>query len=247
VTPAVEVAVDPTSAPWRALETAPVDRRPADAPDTTDRQSPGLALGWPTLVAIGAAIALIAAAFALALGTGSGEVRISGGTSLASGDEASSIAPSRDGELVVEIAGAVARPGVYRLPAGSRVGDLVDAAGGYGPRVDADRTSLELNLAARLTDGDRVRVPSRDDSPLTVPPGGAASGGGGQGDHEGTIDLNSATSAQLESLPGIGPVTAGKIISAREEQPFASVEDLRSRKLLGPKTYEGIRELVTVR
>jgi competence protein ComEA len=152
-------------------------------------------------------------------------------------------------EIVVAVAGCVARPGVYRLAAGSRVADAIAAAGGFGPRVAAARVDAELNLAAVLHDGERVSVPSRDDSAGAVGAGTngpAASGGPASSVGDRLIDLNHATQAQLESLPGIGAVTAGKIIASRDEAPFRTVDDLRARKLVGEKTFEKLRPLVTV-
>ena len=173
---------------------------------------------------------------------------VAGGEPLSSSSGDVALPPGGRSELVVEIVGAVTRPGVYRLPAGTRIGDLVDAAGGYSPRVDVDRASRDLNLAALLADGDQVRVPSRDDAAVAVGTAGPAAPGGGAlpGGSGGLVDLNAATSAELEALPGIGPATAGKIIAAREEQPFTTVDELRSRGVLGEKTFEKVRDLVVV-
>jgi competence protein ComEA len=137
--------------------------------------------------------------------------------------------------VVVEVVGAVARPGIVRVPAGARVGDAISAAGGFGPQVDAVAVAARLDLAAPVTDGGRIVVPARGD-----PSAGSTTGTADQ------LDLNTASAAELEALPGIGEVTAAKIIDARADAPFASVDDLRTRGLVGEKTFERIRDLVTV-
>lgn len=148
------------------------------------------------------------------------------------------------GVVVVDVTGAVTRPGVYRLPAGSRVGDAIDAAGGFSPRVDANRVATALNLAATLADGSQLHVPARGESLPGGAGGGPSSGASGAG--SGTVNLNTASQSELEALPGIGPVTAAKIIESRATTPFARVEDLRERKLVGEKAFEQLRALVTV-
>jgi competence protein ComEA len=112
--------------------------------------------------------------------------------------------------------------------------------------------AAELNLAATLTDGSQIRVPSRDDPPGTGgggSAGGGSSGGGASGQGggaSGLIDLNTASESELESLPGIGPVTAGKIIAARTDTPFRTIDELRERGLVGDKTFESVKALITV-
>ncbi|HET9757330.1 MAG TPA: ComEA family DNA-binding protein [Candidatus Limnocylindrales bacterium] len=238
--------MDPTATPpWRVLDAAPPDA--PNAASAPERSTP--AISTATIVKAiamgGAAVACAIAAFILAVGGGEGTVTIEGGRPLSIDGQAgpSSTAGAVVGsELVVEIVGAVPAPGVYRLPAGSRVGDLVQLAGGYGPRVDTARAEHELNLAAPLRDGDHLRVPSRDDVNEGGPSGSPGPGGAGGA----LVDLNRATQSELEALPGVGPATAEKIIGAREEAPFAAVEDLRTRGIVGEKTFEKLRDLVSV-
>lgn len=247
--------MDPSPTPWRVLED-PAGPAAAAADDPGRERSGVLAVPRTTVLAGGAAALLAIAAFALAFGNGSsGSVAVVGaapfgsGSPRASGDAASDPVGS-DQVVVVEIVGAVSHPGVFRMPDDARVGDLLTAAGGYGPRVDAGRAARDLNLAAPLHDGDQIRVPSRDDTAAAVgsgPPGGSTGAIGGNGTAAGPIDLNKATAAELDTLPGIGPATAAKILASRDGQPFAAIEDLRTRKLVGEKTFANLKDLVTVR
>lgn len=160
-----------------------------------------------------------------------------------------------DAELVVAAAGAVNRPGVYRLSGGDRVDDLVRAAGGLAPDADGDR----VNLAAPVADGERIWVPRRgeDEPPEVVagnatpgpaPAPGTATGTGAEADATAPlVELNSATSEQLETLPGVGPATATAIIAHRDQHgAFATVDELLEVRGIGPAKLEALRPLVSV-
>lgn len=164
------------------------------------------------------------------------------------------------GRIRVEISGGVSQPGVISLPDGSRLIDGISAAGGWGERVDPLRVELCLNLAAPLEDGSAIRIPTRDDRLLLGLTGvecgplfsaaseiaAAAAGGGAEtGATGGKIDLNKATAEELDTLPGIGPATAAKIITSRAESPFIIVDDLRARGLISERVLGEIRALVT--
>ncbi|MEA2546158.1 MAG: competence protein ComEA [Chloroflexota bacterium] len=247
--------MDESAAPWRALEDpAPGVGGEASTAEPDARSHPPARV----IAALATAAILILVAFWLAASNGRGTIGVEGASAVVdgAGDGPSPAAPGAStggrGVLVVDVQGAVARPGVIHLPTGSRVGDAIAAAGGFGPRVAADRVGRELNLAALLRDGDQVVVPSRDDGGAIPGSGGAGGSGGSSGASgapggSGPIDLNRATASELDALPGIGPVTANKIIAAREERPFASVDDLRSRKVIGAATFDKIKDLVVVR
>ncbi len=243
--------MDRSATPWRVLDEAtvadPAGGTGPSTPETADARAGLPRLSWTVIGGLGLAAALAVGAFVLAASAPRGDVSVEGGTSWpASGSpRASGSTSSSAATLVVDVQGAVLQPGLRELRAGSRVGDAIAAAGGYGPRVDAERAGRELNLAAMLKDGDRLVIPSRDDAaPSPGSAGSSGAGGGGPGD---LVDLNTATAAQLDELPGVGPVTAKKIIDARTAKPFASVDELRDRKLVGPSTFEKLRDLVTVR
>jgi competence protein ComEA len=132
-------------------------------------------------------------------------------------------------DLVVDVSGAVARPGVYRLPAGSRVDDAVRRAGGPAPQAELEA----VNLAARLTDGQQIVVPEG---------GAAAPTAGGVAAEEGPISLGAATLEQLDTIDGIGPVTAQDIIEFREQHGgLSSVEQLDQVPGIGPATMDALR------
>ncbi|MCY3642848.1 MAG: ComEA family DNA-binding protein [Acidimicrobiaceae bacterium] len=150
--------------------------------------------------------------------------------------------------MVVDVVGAVVRPGVHELPAGSRVTDAIDAAGGF--TAGADR--IRLNLAQPVADGSRVWVPAIGEStgPDLVPviggSGGTGVAEGGRESRSGTVDINTANAASLESLPGIGPSLAAAIVEHRQRHgPFAAVDDLIDVSGIGPAKLEQIRPRAT--
>lgn len=138
--------------------------------------------------------------------------------------------------LVVDVVGAVRRPGLYRLPAGSRVDDAVRRAGG-----PTRKAAIELvNLAAPLADGQQVVVPAQ---PQAAAAGGAVAAGAAQ--PSGPVHLNSATVEELDTLPGVGPVTAQKIVDYRTAHgAFRSVDELDAIPGIGPARLEQLRDLV---
>jgi competence protein ComEA len=181
-------------------------------------------------------VAVFAAIGVVLLLIGVRAIRDAGAPAATGGTEAATLAAapvggasggSASGDVVVHVAGAVAEPGVYRLPAGSRVADAVERAGGAEGRADPDA----INLAARLADGQQVVVPERGTGSTSV----AA--------EDGPISLGSAEQADLETIEGIGPVMAADIIAFRDERGgIASIEELDEIPGIGPATIESLRD-----
>lgn len=150
--------------------------------------------------------------------------------------------------VIVDVQGGVVEPGIRELPAGSRVADAIAAAGGYAIDADLEAASEGINLAQPLVDGGQVRVLRIGEALAAAAPGsgpgdpGAGSSGAGGG---GAVNLNSATPEELEALPGIGPVTVQKIVAARQERPFASLEDAVQRGVIHRGQLEDIQGLAT--
>jgi competence protein ComEA len=150
-------------------------------------------------------------------------------------------------EVVVDVAGKVRRPGLYRLPAGARVDDAVRAAGGVLAGVNLS----SLNLAAKVADGEQIRVglpgPASVPAPDPATGGGTDGAAGGSGAAAGPVNLNTATSEQLQTLPGVGPVLAQHIIDWRSAHGrFESVDRLNDVPGIGEVKFAALRSRVTV-
>jgi competence protein ComEA len=175
-------------------------------------------------------------------GSGAGEISYSAAAGSGDGEEwggdggaSEAVSFQAEGDdVVVHVAGAVRRPGVYRLPGGSRVTDAIDRAGGATPAA-----SLEsINLAARLADGQQVVLPGAASSGAGV----ATATGSSAPDPDVPISLGTATMEQLDTIEGIGPVTAESILTYRDEHGgLSSVEDLDALSGIGPATMEALR------
>lgn len=138
---------------------------------------------------------------------------------------------------VVDVAGAVVRPGVYKLESDARVQDALIAAGGLSFAADRAWVAKRLNLAARVEDAQKIYIPAEGES---------KSSGGSEGRKssiEGSININTATQTELEGLPGVGAVTAQKIIDSR---PYGSTEDLLNKKVVGKSVFEKIKDKVSI-
>jgi competence protein ComEA len=198
----------------------------------------------PTLAVYAAAVVAVALIGARWLhspaAAGAAGQQVSGARSSARSATAPAAAarPDAAGPILVDIAGAVRHPGVYRLAGSARVYEAIRRAGGL--RGDADR--LAVNLAARVADGQQVVVPARGHAATgTAAVGGAAAG------TTGPISINSASAAQLEALDGVGPATAQRIVTYREQHGgFRSLQELDQVGGIGPKRLAALLPQLTL-
>jgi competence protein ComEA len=190
----------------------------------------------PVRIALAVAAVAVAVGAALFVGRPSSSDPPVESTLPRASSSASAAPPTTAAQLVVQAAGAVAKPGVYTVAGTARVNDLIAAAGGLAAGADPDA----VELAAPLTDGERVYVPRVGETTLP-PPGASATSSTARG----PVDLNRASAADLEGLPGIGPALAQAIIDYRQQHgPFQSVDDLADVRGIGPAKMEQLRPLV---
>lgn len=185
------------------------------------------------------------------VGTMGGDLPGSGTASPSASPDSEADAWTSDGDVVVHVAGHVARPGLQVLPGGSRVNDAIEAGGGFL----ADASQDDLNLARVLVDGEQVYVPGLDnpDAPGGESGDSAVEGLGdseddrGVGGHKTKINVNRADAQQLEELPGVGPVLAERIEQYRESNgPFIVLDDLQKVSGIGPSLMGKLAEVATV-
>lgn len=140
-------------------------------------------------------------------------------------------------QISVDVSGAVNKPGVYQLKEGSRIEDAIAAAGGFSSSANGEYISKYFNMAQLVSDGSKIYVPVSGENGPAVQSGVAGA------NTRAKININTASQVDLEALPGIGPVTAAKIISDR---PYSKIEDLLSLKVVFKSTFEKIKDLIVV-
>ena len=192
--------------------------------DDTERARVRVRLGGVViLVLVGLGCAVLVSVFS----------RNGGAEVVAMPSDVASTAPDAGMPIFVHVLGAVERPGLYELADGARAVDAVAAAGGFTDVADQSG----INLARFVTDGEQLRVPAIGEVPVAAP--GTTVGG--------LVNLNTADSATLETLPRVGPALAGRIIDWREANGgFGSIDDLKSVTGIGDKTFDGLKDFVTV-
>ncbi len=253
---------------WRQHANAPQAPAPAQAPAPLEweprrslLQRLGHALTAPARVGVFVFLAVVAVVIVVSVVTSRGSETVveASGEPLTTADAdaratpgpaAPGSTPATAGEgLLVHVVGAVSAPGVVEIPTGSRVADALSAAGG----ATAEAGLAGINLARPIVDGEQLVVPTLAELAAGGPPPGAAPGEGAPapgapgaaGGGDGTLSLNAASAAELESLPRIGPALAGRIVSWRDTNgPFVSVDDLLDVPGIGVKTLDGFRDQV---
>lgn len=144
-------------------------------------------------------------------------------------------------KIFVDIAGAVNLPDVYELPEGCRLQEVIERAGGFSEEADDNYIAQNLNLAQVLQDGEKIYIPKESE---TAPAADEIGQGRVAGEVTGKININTATSSELESLPGIGSVRAKQII---EDRPYKSIEEIQKVSGIGPKTFEKLKDKITIK
>lgn len=148
--------------------------------------------------------------------------------------------PAQMKTILIDVEGAVENPGLYKLPQESRIQDALIAAGGMAATADREYIAKNINLAIRLTDGAKIYVPFLGEL-ITAP--SVLSASSGEISVGSLININIASETQLDSLPGIGPVTAQKIIVGR---PYGSIDELLNKKIVGAKVFDQIKSKISI-
>ncbi len=142
----------------------------------------------------------------------------------------------KQSSIKIDIEGGIVHPGVYMLDSGSRIQDALVAAGGLSDLADREQVSKSVNLAAKIIDGTKIYIPF-------IGQPNAQSVAGASTDSSGAININTASAQELDALPGIGTITAQKIIDSR---PYGTVDDLLTKKIVNSKVYGEIKDKISV-